>query len=309
MTITAKVIEDSVAANGKRITTFQLMYPRFIHAEAKTHRIVSIDDEQYVRLEEVSVMDDTNLSRNASSSRAIPVMKMIERTLADPAFFVHIGKNQPGMQANEQVSPEIAAQFRAEWEGLGQIVASYVGRWANEYGIHKQVANRALEAWQHISVIVTATEFDNFYALRDHPDAQPEIHELARQMIYAMRGSTPVFRPRDRTSEAGWHLPYVTAQERAEHFNAPIYLAKLSAARCARVSYLTHDGETPDPSKDLKLYTGLVGAEPLHASPVEHQAYPLPLATQTSKNFVGWRQHREIVEIEMKITQPKELAA
>lgn len=299
MSIEAKIIEDSIAPNGKRLITYQLMYPRFIHAEAKTHRVVTIDDAMVDFMREVSVMDCKDLSRNASSSRAIPVMKMIERTMADPAFFVHIGKNEPGMQANEEVSPEIAEKFKSEWISLGQIVASYVGRWATEYGIHKQVANRALEAWQHIHVIATMTEDHNFFELRDHDDAQPEIRELAKKMRAAKDASTPVLRPFDRLSAKAWHLPYVTAAEREQYDDQPELLAKLSAARCARVSYLTHMGLPPTIAEDLMLYERLVGGVPLHASPIEHQAYPLRLATQSSRNFMGWRQNREIVEYVM----------
>lgn len=296
MTITAKVIEDSIAPNGKRLTTFQLQYPRFIHAESKTHRVVSIGDESVALLEEVGLMDCDDLSRNASSSRAIPVNKMIERTLADPAFFVHIGKNQAGMQANEEVDDHFKSLFEQEWNQLARISAGFVARWANEYGIHKQVANRALEPWQHIHVIVTATELDNFYLLRDHDDAQPEIRELARAMRAAQAASTPTLRGFDPLCATSWHLPYVTMEERAAFAFMPEFLAKLSAARCARVSYLTHDGRTPDADEDLALYLRLVGGEPLHASPIEHQAYPLPQATERSNNFVGWRQNREIVE-------------
>ncbi len=297
MTITAKVIEDSIAPNGKRLTTFQLQYPRFIHAESKTHRVMSIADESYALLEEVGLMDCDDLSRNASSSRAIPVNKMIERTLADPAFFVHVGKNQPGMQADEEVSDEIKALFKQEWTELAGIVGGFVDRWANTYNIHKQVANRALEPWQHIHVIVTATELDNFYALRAHKDAQPEIHDLALRMLSAQSESTPVQRQEDPSRASNWHLPYVTAAERVHYHADPHFLAKLSAARCARVSYLTHDGRTPNAGEDLALYERLVGSVPLHASPIEHQAYPLPFATERSKNFVGWRQNREIVEL------------
>lgn len=296
MTITAKVIEDSVAPNGKRLTTFQLQYPRFIHAESKTHRVVSIADESVALLEEVGLMDCDDLSRNASSSRAIPVNKMIERTLADPAFFVHIGKNQAGMQANEEVSDEIKALFKQEWHELAGIVGGFVDRWANKYGIHKQVANRALEPWQHIHVIVTATELDNFFTLRAHKDAQPEIHHLALRMQEAMSMSVPVQRNDDCTRASSWHLPYVTAIERAHYHAEPQFLAKLSAARCARVSYLTHDGRAPNADEDLALYERLVGGIPLHASPIEHQAYPLPFPRERSNNFVGWRQNREIIE-------------
>lgn len=296
MTTSAKIIEHSIAENGKPLITYQLSYPRFIHAEAKTHRVLRSGDDIIEVLEEVSLMDDPNLSRNASSSRAIPVKKMIERTLADPAFFVHIGKNQAGMQAKEEVSDEIKEKFEAEWIELAHIVASHSERWATQYGIHKQVANRALEPWQHISVVVTATEWENFFELRNHTDAQPEIRDLAEKMLAALEQSTPVLRTRDRLHESGWHLPYVSGAEREIYQDQPEYLAQLSSARCARTSYLNHDGSFPDGAKDVQLFKDLVGGVPLHASPTEHQGYPLPLATQQSKNFFGWRQHRELVE-------------
>lgn len=272
--IQAKVIEDSIAAHGKRLTTLQLVYPRFIHAEFLTHRV---------------------FSRNASSSRAIPIAKMIEQVLNSPAMPVHWGKNQPGMQAKEQVSDETATTAAANWVRAAHDAAqrAYV---LMDLGVHKQVVNRLLEPFQHIHVVVTATEWDNFMELRAHEDAQPEIHALASLIGVAMESSTPVYRKRQRLDAANWHLPYVSNEERYVHRESPELLAKLSTARCARVSYLTHDGANPSIEKDLELFDRLVGARPLHASPTEHQAYPLPLGTQSSKNFFGWRQHRELIE-------------
>jgi thymidylate synthase ThyX len=164
-------------------------------------------------------------------------------------------------------------------------------------GAHKQVVNRILEPFQWISVIVTATEWDNFFELRDHEDADPNIAALARAMNKAMVESDPVQRLScDRGTADGWHLPYVTEAERQTHYHLPHYLAKLSVARCARVSYLNHDGSAPDADKDLELYARLVGGRPLHASPVEHQGYALAGPAIHSRNFRGWQQFREIVE-------------
>jgi len=274
MTIAANMIEDSVAFHGKRISTLQLKYPRFIHAELMTHRV---------------------FSRNASSSRAIPVAKMIEQVRTEPAMPIHWGKNQPGMQAHEELTGRDRRLAQDLWLTAAQEAAETAAM-MNAAGAHKQVVNRILEPFLHISVIVTATEFDNWNSLRAHKDAQPEIYQLAMEMLDARRHSSPVERHRDRQLTSSWHLPYVTAEERAAHPEDPLHLAKLSAARCARVSYLTHDGRTPNADEDLALYERLVGSRPLHASPIEHQAYPLPLATQRSNNFVGWRQHREIIE-------------
>ena len=272
--ISAKIIEDSISDSGKRLTTFELKYPRFIHAEFLTHRV---------------------FSRNASSSRAIPVTKMIEQVRTAPAMPVHWGKNQAGMQAHQELDKLGIQMAKSAWLECADAAARRAETLLN-LGLHKQIINRVLEPFLHISVIVTATEWDNFYELRDHEDAQPEIHELARLKKDAMRVSSGVLRPRDRQLTAAWHLPYVTPEERELYPEDPQFLAKLSAARCARVSYLTHDGREPSRAEDMALYERLVGSRPLHASPIEHQAYPLPRADQRSRNFLGWRQHREIVE-------------
>lgn len=267
MSIIAKVIEDSVADNGVRLTTLQLMYPRFIHAEVMTHRV---------------------FSRNSSSSRAIPVAKVIEQVRTNPAMPIHWGKNQPGMQANEELQGDERAQAIEAWSAAA-ILAATQASILNKIGAHKQVANRILEPFQFMHVIVTATEWRNFFELRAHPDAQPEIHELALQMRKAMDARVP------RHLNGGeWHMPYVSWIERTK-LDLDVCL-KISAARCARVSYLTHDGQTPSVQKDLELYERLVGSKPLHASPIEHQATPMADASYWSNNFRGWLQHRALVE-------------
>ena len=268
-TITAKVIEDSIAENGVRLTTLQLCYPRFIHAEFMTHRV---------------------FSRNASSSRAIPVAKMIEQVRNDPAMPIHWGKNQPGMQANEQLAPLAQEGARQLWMQAARDAAATAQVMA-DMGLHKQVANRILEPYQWMHVIVTATEWENFFELRNHPDAQPEIHALAKVMHHAFAASGCL-----SLRDGQWHLPYVTRAERAEHYDNIELLLKLSAARCARVSYLTHDGQEPSIEKDVALYDRLVGSKPLHASPIEHQATPLAEADMWSGNFRGWLQNRKLVE-------------
>lgn len=280
--IQAKIIEHSVAPNCPDLITFQLTYPRFIHSELMTHRV---------------------FSRNASSSRAIPVAKMIEQVRTNPAMPVHWGQNQAGMQAKSELQGEDRLRAVARWQLAAEAAANHA-EVMMELGLHKQVANRILEPFQLIHVIVTATEWDNFYELRHHEDADPNIYTLADAMLRAERSSEPTARDTDRFNAANWHLPYVSSEERMAHLKDPLYLAKLSAARCARVSYLTHDGKRPDPQKDLELYDRLVGSRPLHASPIEHQAYPdrHPVgskdwfSSQLHGNFVGWCQYRKAVE-------------
>lgn len=265
--IKATVIEDSIGEHGVRLTTLALQYHRYIHGEFLTHRM---------------------FSRNASSSRAIPVMTIIKQVWNDPVIPVHWGANMPGMQAKEELSGWRKAVARSLWKGAAK-VACVIAYGMTKAGLHKQVANRILEPWQQMHVIVTATEWENFFNLRDHPDAQPEIRILAARINLAMASSIPVIR-----EVGGWHLPYISSAERVTH--SLVDLIKMSAARCARVSYLTHDGKQPNAVKDIALYDRLVGSVPIHASPVEHQATPYLSSQDWCANFRGWEQHRQTVE-------------
>jgi len=262
MTIEAKIIADSISEERIRLTTLQLVYPRFIHAEFMTHRM---------------------FSRNASSSRAIPVKKMIEAVRTNPAVPIHWGENQPGMQARAELSEEGQVDSERLWCDAAAWAAHIAVR-MDELGLHKQVVNRILEPFQHIHVVVTATEWQNFFDLRCHPDAQPEMQRLAHAVLLAMQKSYPTLAP-----VGDWHLPYVLEAERLNYTTATCI--KMSAARCARVSYLTHEGKTPNVDEDITLYNRLVNANPPHMSPVEHQAVSLP-SNKFFANFRGWKQHR-----------------
>lgn len=261
-----KVIADSINAAGNRLTTLALQYPRFIHSELMTHRV---------------------FSRNAMSSRAVPVAKMLAQVREAPAMPVHWGANQPGMQASFEVAELAAAQK------LWINAANSAANWAEEMmelGLHKQVANRILEPFQWMRTIVTATEFGNFFELRTHKDADPNIKLLADMMEEGQDCSTPkLLKPGE------WHLPYITDDDR-QVLSSTEDLCKISAARCARVSYLTHDGASPDIEKDLQLFDRLAGARPLHASPLEHQGTP---GETNTGNFKGWTQFRKLWEDEI----------
>ena len=274
MTINVKVVADSVSTiNGKRLTTFQVRYGRPIHAEVMTHRV---------------------FSRNASSSRAIPVEKIIQDVLDDPYIPVYWGKNRPGMQATEEMSPEEAERARALWlEARDSAVAQ--ARRLLDVGLHKQEVNRILEPFSHISVIISSTEWGNFYHLRRARDAHPAIQRLADAMYDAHRRSVPVQMPMD-----AWHLPYVTEEERKTY--GPEVLKHLSVARCARVSYNNHDGTTPNIQKDLELHDRLYTA--LHMSAFEHQATPLLNCCSRGGNFMGWRQYRSEIFNENRPVYP-----
>ena len=144
------------------------------------------------------------------------------------------------MQANDVVEDQTEAQ--KIWLEARDSMLSYVQR-LSDLGVHKQHANRLLEPFQHITVVASATDWSNFFALRCHKDAQPEFQELAKAMYSLYTARIP------KVLELGeWHLPFVTPEERLKF---PIDdLITMSVARCARVSYNTHDGTEQSLEKD-----------------------------------------------------------
>lgn len=257
--IEARVIEDSISESGKRIVTMQVKFHRFILPEFNTHRV---------------------FSRNFSSSRAIPTKKLIEQVKTDPAIPVHWGKNQAGMQAKEELTGTILQEARSVWLSSAKVAAE-MAEYMSEVGAHKQIVNRIIEPYLWANGIVTSTEWDNWFDLRAHEDAQPEIHELALAMKKAMSESIP------RILKKGqWHLPYILENER--DIISISDLQKISAARCCRVSYLKHDGTSPNIQEDLALFERLAGSVPLHASPLEHQATPDMIVPETQYEMADW---------------------
>ena len=292
-----KIIKHSISELGMPLITAQFKYPRFIHAEFMTHR---------------------EFSRNASSSRAIPVEKMIDQVLYDPAMPIHWGQNQKGMQADHQLDAGSRMIAEEKWREAARAAADIAGK-MSVLGLHKQVANRILEPFQWMHVIATTSNTSNFFGLRRHKDAQPEIKLVADLWHQALEET-----PAQLLKTGEWHLPYIAEADRQAAFqhlkigrwqrseptDAEVtnILIAMSAARCARVSYLTHEGNLPTVQQDLDLYQRLVGAQPLHASPTEHQATP-DIKTkgdfegygvrwaneQEHGNLKGWRQFRKML--------------
>lgn len=261
--IRASVIDATVMPGLKPIWSIETRHHRFIHGELLTHRA---------------------FSRNAMSSRAVPVKKILSQVWNDPAMPVHWGANQPGMQAKAQLTGWRLAVSKCLWKASSKVACGFAWGFI-KVGLAKQVANRILEPWQWMTTIITSTEWDNFFELRDHEDAQPEFRVLAQAVRKAMEEFTP--------RESNVHAPYTSVEERSTL--EVLTLFKVSAARCARVSYLTHDGKTPSQEADLKLFDRLVGSRPLHASPIEHQAIAAAPGIR-SNNFVGWTQFRQMWE-------------
>lgn len=296
--ISATIIQDSVNKFGKRIITYELVYHRYIHSEFMTHRM---------------------FSRNAASSRAIPVDKMHEIIRSNPATPITWQKNQPGMQSKEELEGISLEKAQQEWriavemaiESSTQLITA---------GLHKQWSNRVTEFAQMMKTVMTTTEDMNWEELRFHPDAQPEIHELARCIIEAKKMSAP-----KQLEKGEWHVPYVNRvrryansaleyQDSSGKMLTTEEAIMVSASCCAQVSYRKSD-ESLDKAKSI--YDRLINSVPQHASPIEHQATPMDIdkyifsvepkfwesgvthvnrkGTPGSGNFYGWIQYRQLL--------------
>ena len=263
--IEVEIVADSVNPAGKRITSFLVTYPRFIHAEIMTHRA---------------------LSRNAASSRAIPISKMIEAVHDNPAIPEWWGAKQRGMQAKTQISQSDREECELIIDDMKKFCIDHV-EMLDDLGLHKQIANRYLEPWMPITVLITATEWENFFMLRAHPDAQPEFQILAYRMLDAYLNN----KPKDLLW-GEWHTPFTE-----EGFSCSDSLLTESVASCARTSYTTHDKDfTQDQQQKLVDQLKLGG----HWSPFEHQAQALA-AISNSGNFKGgWFQLRDKIQMNME---------
>lgn len=259
----AKVIADSISSRGDRLTTIEVRMHRYVLAEFNTHRA---------------------LSRNSASSRAIPVAKTIARLTDEPVYPAVWRSEQRGMQGGAELDDIDLRILRQTWDSARDAAIRHADSLAY-YGVHKSIVNRLLEPFMSHTVLVTASDWDNFWRQRCSPLAQDEIRLAAEAMRDAYLKSQP------REVRIGrWHLPYISDDEREEH-GVPT-LRKVSAARCARVSYLTHDGQRSIEA-DLDLFNRLIQADPPHASPLEHVATPvLGDSYDQPGNFSGWLQLR-----------------
>jgi len=262
MTIAAKVVKDSVGDSSPRLTTLLLRFPHIILPQVLTHRM---------------------LSRSTQSSRAIPFVRLLKSVLADPFFPKEWRyKADRGMQPGELMSEEDANDAEDEWVGAYSSALLFAER-LDTVGAAKEHINRLLEPFSHVNMVVTATDWDNFFELRLDEHSQIEIRELAKAMKEAMDNSKPT-----HLTNGQWHTPFV------DQYVAGAEL--LSAARCARTSYLTHEGQEPNVAADLTLAHVLKREK--HMSPFEHVAMSGWGNGDHSGNFQqNWVQYRKLIEI------------
>ena len=248
--IYAKIIADSASPEGTRLTTFELEYPRFLHPEMLTHRV---------------------FSKNSQSSRAVPIVKTRVVNIK-PVTPIIWGQNVPGMQSKGELAGIKLKLAKGTWRCASNTafaLSNVLGR----LGLHKQWANRITEPFSTIKVVLSSTEFANFFWLRiDEAGVQPEMLRLAMDMKQAYDLSIPV------QLEAGqWHVPYVTNKvlEGEQVFfdadgaevSTEIAL-KISASCCAQVSYRNLDDSI---KKADDIFAKLFSGDRPHLSPTEHQ--------------------------------------
>lgn len=301
-----KVVAHSVYPGGPEVISVQATGRRFILAELNTHRV---------------------LSKNSASSRAIPFPKQVQKIIDDLAYPEVWASEKKGMQGGEEIEH---IEDWTTWVGDEEVTrpganslwlkasenALEVAQELAKLGVHKSLVNRLLEPFMWHTVVLTGTAWENFFSQRCSPLAQPEIRVMAEEIRTAIQNSTP------RELDLGeWHLPYIDDETRgavmaAGEHSAQRWLARISAARCARVSYLTQEGKR-DLDEDLLLYERLTTAQPPHWSPLEHVATPWPenrgsgqlefvvdgvpksidLSTRPlTGNLLGWRSLRTEVE-------------
>jgi hypothetical protein len=312
----AKVICDSIF-QGSRLTSVEVEFPRPYLAEFNTH---------------------TRFSRNSASSRAMPVWKRLLAVLERPYVPNSFGANKPGMQAKESLSEEDQKSAVSNWlvgRDIAVIQAYYLaggkkeimtaciktgnqeqGEWLctaieelvrkygmtsflfkQDQGLHKQHANRVLEPYAFHTVIVTASHWRNFFGLRASTKAQPEANDFGIAIAKAMMASTP-----QELHVGQWHLPYVR-QEDLDEISDMLVLARASSGKCARTSYLTHDGVRAI-SKDLELATDLQKSG--HMSPFQHPARPREDGDADGSwgNYSPvWTQYRKLIDNEGDFTK------
>jgi hypothetical protein len=270
----AKILADSLSPEGIRLTTFEVTFPRFILAEFNTHRM---------------------LSRNSASSRAIPTEKLLKRVIDTP-FVPSFNKRVKGMGVGEALEGDDAKYAVDFWKTARTYMTQLVEK-LQLLDVDKSRVNRLLEPFMWHTAIVSATEWSNFFALRNNPEAQPEFGTIASMMQELLETNEPY-----HMDHGEWHLPLIHKEDYAKYGHVwPEYglytgdwdtLKKISVGRCARVSYLTHDGQR-DHAADIELHDRLMASG--HMSPFEHVATPIQFGrgSSWSGNYFGWHQYRK----------------
>lgn len=288
---TARIVGDVRAKSGVRITSFEICFPRVILAEVNTHRL---------------------LSKSSASSRAIPVNKRLAAMDAGMIWkpdFTGAVANKPGMQSTEKIADDMVGPARMIWDNAAHEMMEHA-RQLHATGVHKQYVNRLLEPFMYQKTILTGTEWDNYFKLRAHKDAQPEFADLATKMRAAYETSNPL--PPLVIDDHEVFLPYYDLITDGEILKIPAKTQDtleraflVSSARCARVSYNSFEtGKRSTWEEDEKLANTLLSS--FHMSPFDHPAIADEIvekfsarmwaAPERHRQFFGWIPYRDVVE-------------
>lgn len=255
--------------------------------------------------------------------------KLLQEAIDNPSLPLYWGKNQPGMQATVEMTPEEAEVAKRIWFDARDAAVEHAQRLV-DIGAHKQIANRLLEPFTHITVLVSSTQWSNFLALRDHHMAEPHIAILAREISKCLDND-----PIQSLEYGQWHLPFIMEADKVDarywvEANRPARgeghgsgmawhdagvpwfkemnrrLLKLSVSRCASTSYKTVDGFDMTMEKAVEVHDKLVGSAPLHASPTEHTCFADAYYENHNQwmnpklhgNFEGFVQYRKTLKDE-----------
>jgi thymidylate synthase ThyX len=297
-----EIIADSINEYDKRLTTFVIDFPKVIQAELNTHRM---------------------LSKSSGSSRAIKTDRFIKDIELNP-FIPIWNTNKAGMQGNKLEDEILLKELNMFWiESMNDNI-NKVRTLSEKYNVHKQISNRYLDLFKKVKVVVSGTEWENFFSLRNHKDAQPDFKIIAEEMEMLFRKNNPNFLKHNQ-----WHLPFsdkisnkmvkegvvILEQEGFEGDKKLETKLRICTARVARTSYENFDGKL-EVSKDFDLFNKLITTKPVHASPSEALA-KVPSKNELkdftikwvrkdkkfvlergkySSNFDGWIQYRKILE-------------
>lgn len=288
-----KVMLSSInKETGKKAVTFLLKrFPYALVQEPATHRILRADslgvEGAAVELNTTSINPFTEmLSRNSASLRAVTTPRIIEMVRKDPYIpsWTSYCKGMGGGKVSPDQHKKATNRMLDALEASIQVLEDLL-----EIGISKQDANRYISPYLRIPILITATEWDNFFALRTVEGVQPDFRETALEMKALYDTVEP-----QELIPGEWHIPFLKDGEKEKHTLPE--LLHLSTARCAWLSYCSHDADRSY-ERAVATHDQLIKAG--HASPCEHQLYALTKDSPMKycKNYVDFAPYRQIIEV------------
>lgn len=260
----AELLAYSSSWVGTNVATFLLTIPRVMLPELTRHR---------------------NFSFSVESSRAKSIEKVIEDIVKNK-YYPDWTINKKGMSGDKLSDINQRKRANEKVDFLANTIINVVElSLKDELGIHKQNANRYLEPFQYIDVIVTGslTDWLAFLELR-HPQgdlinkcedsephginysfpAQSEIQNIAIKVWNILKDAEPNY-----LEPGEYHLPYrLENDERVYTIEEQLSYA---SSKCATISFGNHSEDNKTKANldnTNRLYKRLINHK--HWSPLEH---------------------------------------